>query len=45
MKKRKVKIRKTWSINPKERIRENKKAYSRKRIKRKTAKEVKEPLL
>jgi hypothetical protein len=32
-KKRRIKIRKKWAINPKTRIKESKKAYSRKRQK------------
>ena len=39
--KKRIKIRKTWVINPRTRIRESKKVYSRKRNKKRLRKESK----
>ena len=43
-KKKRVKIRKKWAINPKTRIRESKKIYSRKRNKKRITNEIKSDL-
>jgi len=40
--KKKVKIRKKWHINPRTRVKESKKIYSRKRNKNKLRKEIKD---
>jgi len=40
--KKRVKIRKTWKINPRTRIKKSKKLYSRKSRKRRLKKEIKE---
>ena len=40
--KKKVKVRKKWVINPKTRVKESKKVYSRKRTKSRFKKELKE---
>ena len=40
MRKRRVKIRKKWVINPRTRVKESKKIYSRKRSKRRLKKDL-----
>jgi len=39
---KRVKIRKTWSINPKTRVKESKKVYKRARLKQALGKKLKE---